>query len=95
MSIAEDKLKDAFLQFRPHINGHVTAMETFDVGIQEVRKMDSRIKELEQSLRNSLECHELIYKHNSDMLTRSTIDNIKQTINPTIVYTFKSAWKIF
>ena len=37
---ASDKLEEAFKRFRPHINGHATAMDLFHEALKEVKKME-------------------------------------------------------
>lgn len=45
MNTAEKLLK-AFEQFRPHINGHKTAMDLFFEGVKEVEDLQKQVKKL-------------------------------------------------
>lgn len=40
----KEKLLEAFQQFRPHINGHRTAMNLFFEAIEEVEKLQEQVK---------------------------------------------------
>ena len=41
---ASDKLWKAFQEFRPHINGHKTAIDLFFQGLEEVKNNENRLE---------------------------------------------------
>jgi len=53
----EEKLLEAFDKFRPHINGHKTAIDLFFEGIAEVEKMQKELNKL-RLLNSSLQLKE-------------------------------------
>ena len=62
----KDKLLKAFDEFRPHINGHKTAMDLFFEAIEEVDSMQSEI----DKLRQTCECKNIEYCHGTYKICR-------------------------
>lgn len=51
-----DKLIEAYDKFRPHINGHKTAMDLFLEALKEVKEMEQELSKLHQPTVSDLVC---------------------------------------
>jgi hypothetical protein len=43
-----DKLIEAFERFRPHVNGHISAINIFLEAVEEVKEMENELSKLHQ-----------------------------------------------